>query len=122
MRVLLAEDERDLAEALVRGLLRQGYAADAAYDGEEALMLAERNSYDLVILDLGLPKVDGMEVCRRIRASGSPARIIILTARVGPEDRAKSVEMGAADYLVKPFHFRELLARVHAIQSGGMAG
>jgi DNA-binding response OmpR family regulator len=93
MRILVTEDERDLADALARGLERQGYAVDVAYDGEEALRLAEVNDYDLIVLDLNLPKVDGMEVCRKLRDSGS------------------SID----DYLVKPFHFPELLARVRSI-------
>ncbi len=115
MRILVVEDEKDLAVALARGLRQQGYAADVAYDGEEGLVLAEVNDYDLIILDLNLPKVDGMEVCRRIRSSGSPTGILMLTARSGLDDRVCGLEQGADDYLVKPFHFRELLARVRAI-------
>lgn len=115
MRILIVEDEKDLADALARGLRRQGYAADIAYDGEEALVLAEVNDYDLMILDLNLPKIDGMEVCRRIRASGSPVGILMLTARSSLGDRVSGLDQGADDYLVKPFHFPELLARVRAI-------
>jgi DNA-binding response OmpR family regulator len=115
MRILVVEDERDLAGALVKGLLRQGYAADVAYDGEEALILAKVNDYDLIILDLGLPKVDGVEVCRRIRASGSRIGILMLTSRSRLEAQVDCLEAGADDYLVKPFHFPELLARVRAI-------
>jgi len=115
MRILVVEDERDLAGALVRGLLRQGYAAEFAYDGEEALTLAEVNDYDLIILDLNLPKVDGIEVCKRIRASGSPTGILVLTARSRLEDRVNGLDQGADDHLVKPFHFPELLARTRAI-------
>jgi len=115
MRILITEDEKDLAEALARGLRKQGYAADIAYDGEEALVLAEVNDYDLIILDLNLPKIDGVEVCRRIRASSSPTGILMLTARSTLDDRVNGLDQGADDYLVKPFHFPELLARVRAI-------
>lgn len=115
MRILVIEDEKDLADALARGLRQHGYAADIAYDGEEALVMAEVNDYDLIILDLNLPKVDGVEVCRRIRASGSPVGILMLTARSSLDDRVNGLDQGADDYLVKPFHFPELLARVRAI-------
>ena len=115
MRILIVEDEKDLADALAKGLNRQGYAVDVAYDGEEALRLVEVNGYDLLILDLNLPRVDGVEVCRRIRASGSPTGILMLTGRSSPDDRVKGLDQGADDYLVKPFHFPELLARVRAI-------
>ena len=115
MRILITEDEKDLAQALARGLRKQGYAADIAYDGEEALVLAEVNDYDLIILDLNLPKIDGVEVCRRIRASDSPTSILMLTARSSLDDRVNGLDQGADDYLVKPFHFPELLARVRAI-------
>ena len=115
MRILITEDEKDLAEALARGMRQQGYAADIAYDGEEALVMAEVNDYDLIILDLNLPKIDGVEVCRRIRASGSPTGILMLTARSGLDDRVDGLDQGADDYMVKPFHFPELLARVRAI-------
>ena len=115
MRILITEDEKDLAQALARGLRKQGYAADIAYDGEEALVLAEVNDYDLIILDLNLPKIDGVEVCRRIRASDSPTGILMLTARSSLDDRVNGLDQGADDYLVKPFHFPELLARVRAI-------
>ena len=115
MRILITEDEKEMAEALARGLRKQGYAADIAYDGEEALVLAEVNDYDLIILDLNLPKIDGVEVCRRVRASGSPTGILMLTARSTLDDRVNGLDEGADDYLVKPFHFPELLARVRAI-------
>jgi DNA-binding response OmpR family regulator len=115
MRILVTEDERDLADALARGLERQGYAVDVAYDGEEALRLAEVNDYDLIVLDLNLPKVDGMEVCRKLRDSGSSIGMLMLTARSGLGDRVNGLDQGADDYLVKPFHFPELLARVRSI-------
>ena len=115
MRILVTEDEKDLADALAKGLERQGYAVDIAYDGEESLRLAEVNDYDLLILDLNLPKLDGMEVCRRLRDSGSSIGILMLTARDGLDSRVDGLDIGADDYLVKPFHFPELLARVRSI-------
>ena len=115
MRILVIEDEKDLVEALARGLRQQGYAADVAYDGEEGLTLAEVNDYDLILLDLNLPKMDGMEVCRRIRASKPATGILMLTARSRLDDRVGGLDEGADDYLVKPFHFPELLARVRAV-------
>lgn len=115
MRILVTEDEKDLADALAKGLERHGYAVDVAYDGEESLRLAEVNEYDLVVLDLNLPKVDGIEVCKRLRGSGSSIGILMLTARSGLDSRVEGLDTGADDYLVKPFHFPELLARVRAI-------
>ena len=115
MLILITEDEKDLADALARGLRQQGYAADIASDGEEAMMMTEVNNYDLIILDLNLPKIDGVEVCQRIRAAGSPVGILMLTARSSLDDRVNGLDQGADDYLVKPFHFPELLARVRAI-------
>jgi DNA-binding response OmpR family regulator len=115
MRILITEDEKDLADALARGLRQQGYAADIAFDGEEALTMVEVNNYDLIILDLNLPKIDGVEVCHRIRAAGSPVGILMLTARSSLDDRVNGLDQGADDYLIKPFHFPELLARVRAI-------
>jgi two-component system copper resistance phosphate regulon response regulator CusR len=115
MRILVVEDEKELANAISRGLQKQGYAADTAYDGEEALFKAEVNDYDLIILDLNLPKIDGVEVCQKLRASDSATGILMLTARSSPDERTRGLEQGADDYLVKPFHFPELLARVRAI-------
>jgi DNA-binding response OmpR family regulator len=100
MRILITEDEKDLADSLARGLRQQGYAADVAYDGEEAMLLTEVNDYDLIILDLNLPKIDGMEVCRRIRESGVPTGILMLTARASLQDRVSGLDQGADDYLV----------------------
>jgi DNA-binding response OmpR family regulator len=115
MRILIVEDEKDLADAISKGLRKQGHAADVAYDGEEALFMADVNDYDLLILDLNLPKVDGMEVCRRVRTSNTNIGILMLTARSRLDDRIKGLDYGADDYLVKPFHFPELLARVRAV-------
>ncbi len=115
MRILVIEDEKDMAEAIAAGLRKQGYAADIALDGEEALRSFEVNEYDLLVLDLNLPRVDGIEVCKKIRAGGSAVGILMLTARSSLDDRVNGLDLGADDYLVKPFHFPELLARVRAL-------
>lgn len=113
--ILVTEDEEDMARAVASGLRKHGFAVDIAADGDQALFLFEVNDYDLVILDLNLPGVDGMEVCRQIRSTGSAVGVLMLTARAGFGDRIMGLEEGADDYLVKPFHFPELLARVRAI-------
>ncbi len=115
MRLLIVEDEADLAHALAKGLRRQGYAVDLAFDGMQGLELAEVNDYDLLILDLNLPEMDGLEVCRSLRADQLSMLILILTARGQPDQRIAGLDLGADDYLVKPFHFGELTARVRAL-------
>jgi DNA-binding response OmpR family regulator len=117
MRVLVAEDERDLADAIARGLRNEGYAVDVAYDGGDAFVKARVYPYDLVCLDLEMPVVDGREVCRRLRdeSDGHDPRILMLTARDGVDDRIGGLDDGADDYLVKPLHFEELTARVRAL-------
>ncbi|HET8607037.1 MAG TPA: response regulator transcription factor [Gaiellaceae bacterium] len=120
MRLLVVEDEQDLADAIALGLRREGYAVDLAADGEEALVKAAVYPYDLVCLDLELPRVDGREVCRRLRAAerhdDEPApRVLMLTARDTLPDRVAGLDDGADDYLVKPFDFAELTARVRAL-------
>jgi DNA-binding response OmpR family regulator len=115
VRILVVEDEKDLADAIARGLSLQAYSVDIAYDGLKALELTEINIYDLLILDLNLPGIDGLEVCRRIRANDSQVGILMLTARAGQDDRVIGLDLGADDYLVKPFHFPELIARVRSI-------
>jgi DNA-binding response OmpR family regulator len=115
VKVLVVEDERELADAIARGLTRQAYSVDISYDGIKALELAEINTYDLIILDLNLPGIDGLEVCRRIRASDSRIGILMLTARAGQADRVLGLDIGADDYLVKPFHFPELISRARSI-------
>jgi DNA-binding response OmpR family regulator len=117
MRVLVVEDEADLADAVARGLRREGYAVDVAYDGDEALDKATVNVYDLVCLDLNLPGTDGIEVVRRLRADRErqPPRVLMLTARDRTVDRVVGLDEGADDYLVKPFDFDELTARVRAL-------
>jgi DNA-binding response OmpR family regulator len=115
MRFLLIEDEYDLAHALQRGLRQQGYAVDAAYNGEAGWLQAETNAYDLLILDLNLPGMDGLELCRKLRQSQPQLLILMLTARDQPQDRITGLDTGADDYLVKPFHFGELTARIRAL-------
>jgi len=118
MRVLVVEDEADLAQAVATGLRREGYAVDIALDGYEALEKLGYTQYDLVCLDLTLPRVDGTEVCRRIRAgdtASSDARVLMLTARDAVTDRVKGLDEGADDYLVKPYAFAELTARVRTL-------
>ncbi len=115
MRLLVVDDEADLAHALARGLRQQGYAVDLAFDGMQGLEFAMVNDYDLAILDLNLPEMDGLEVCRCLRAARSSLLILILTARDQPDERITGLDLGADDYLVKPFHFGELTARVRAL-------
>jgi DNA-binding response OmpR family regulator len=115
MRVLIAEDEKKIAEFIRRGLKEEGYAADIAATGPDALRLAEENPYDLLLLDVMLPGLDGVAVCSRLRASGFAAPILMLTARDRVEDKVKGLDSGANDYLTKPFAFEELLARVRAL-------
>jgi DNA-binding response OmpR family regulator len=115
MRVLVVEDSRRLAGIVKRGLLEEGYAVDNAYDGEEAEFMAESAPFDLVILDIMLPKKDGLAVCRDLRAKGVNTPILVLTAKDSVEDKVTGLDAGADDYLVKPFAFSELLARVRAL-------
>jgi len=115
MRILIVEDELDLANALARGLRQKGYAVDIAVNGEEGWELGQINEYDLAILDLNLPKLDGMEVCKRLRSSKPKMLILMLTARSRLEDKIIGLDLGADDYLVKPFHFEELTARIRAL-------
>ena len=113
-RVLVVEDDAAIADVLRRALRQEGHEVRSAEDGVEALELAESFMPDLVILDLGLPKLDGVEVCRRLRAE-SDAPILILTARTDTDDRVEGLDSGADDYLVKPFERKELLARMRAL-------
>ena len=118
VRVLVVEDETDLADAVATGLRREGYAVDIANDGEEALDKLAYTEYDLVCLDLTLPKVDGIEVCRRIRngdTASTGTRVLMLTARDAVGDRVSGLDQGADDYLVKPYAFAELTARVRTL-------
>jgi len=115
MRILLVEDDPPMANVIVKGLREQSYAVDVAPDGEEGLYQASINDYDLIVLDVLLPYRDGYEVCRQLRARGDATPILMLTARATVEDRLTGFESGADDYLTKPFSFRELLARIHAL-------
>ena len=115
MRILLVEDESRVAGFIGRGLRENSYAVDIAPDGEQALYLASINDYDLVLLDIMLPKKDGYAVCRELRASGFRTPILMLTARDAVDDRVSGLDTGADDYLVKPFEFKELLARMRAL-------
>ena len=114
MRLLVVEDEARIASFLVRGLRAQGYAVEHVATGEEALSGARDPELDLIILDLGLPDMDGTEVLRRLRERGTRPQILVLTARGEVGDRVESLDLGADDYLVKPFAFDELLARIRA--------
>ncbi|MBE7519111.1 MAG: response regulator transcription factor [Thermoflexaceae bacterium] len=122
MRVLVVEDEEPITSAIERGLTKLGYAVDTAFDGAEALEKATVNSYDVICLDLNLPRIDGIEVCRRLREDRYTGSIIMLTARSGIRDRIEGLDTGADDYLVKPFAFSELAARIRAItrREGGL--
>jgi DNA-binding response OmpR family regulator len=115
MRVLVVEDSRRLAGIIKRGLLEEGYAVDNAYDGEEAEFMAGSTPFDLIILDIMLPKKDGLSVCRDLRAKNVHAPILMLTAKDSVEDKVAGLDTGADDYLVKPFAFSELLARLRAL-------
>lgn len=115
MRILVVEDQRDLNRLMVKTLTREGYAVDGCFDGEEALLHLEGAEYDGVILDVMLPKKDGHQVLRELRARGSDLPVLFLTARDSVADRVKGLDLGADDYLVKPFDFEELLARIRAM-------
>jgi len=119
MRVLIVEDEVRMAALIRRGLLREGLAADVATTGEEALPAAAAHAYDVILLDVMLPGIDGFETCRRLRASGVWTPVLMVTARDSVEDRVAGLDTGADDYLVKPFSFAELLARLRALVRRG---
>ncbi len=115
MRVLVVEDEKRLASFLANGLRENGYAVDIAPDGEEALHLGKSDVYDVILLDILLPKVSGFEVLRQLRQEGVQTPILCLTARDGAQDKVTGLDLGADDYLAKPFSFAELLARIRAL-------
>lgn len=115
MRILLAEDEKALAKAIVKIFEKNNYSADAVYDGEEALAYIESGNYDVAVLDIMMPKLDGISVLKKVRASGNRISILMLTAKSEIEDRVLGLDSGANDYLPKPFDTRELLARIRAI-------
>ena len=127
MRILVVDDEVDLIEAIARGLRRQGYAVDTAINGEEAIEKSSYTAYDLVCLDLTMPDIDGLEVCKILRKDppeGIIPRILMLTARDTIEERIAGLDVGADDYLVKPFAFDELAARIRSLlrRDGGRSG
>jgi two-component system copper resistance phosphate regulon response regulator CusR len=115
MRILLVEDEPRVANFISKGLREQSFAVDVAADGNDALYKAEINRYDLLILDVMLPVKDGYQVCRELRKQEIKTPILMLTARDGIEDRVTGLDSGADDYLIKPFDFKELLARIRAL-------
>ena len=119
MRILVVEDEAVAAEVLARGLREHAYAVDVAGDGASALERVGTNDYDLIILDVLLPRVNGLDLCRRLRSDGLVAPILMLTALGGPDQRVEGLDAGADDYLPKPYHFPELLARVRALLRRG---
>ncbi len=112
MKILLVEDEKQLSNVIAKGLKKSSYVVDQAFDGEEALELLYINNYNLVVLDLNLPKVDGLEVLKKIREDDNELKVIILSARNQTEDKVKGLRLGANDYLEKPFDFLELVARI----------
>ena len=119
MRVLVVEDELKLAKLIRQALREAGLLADVAVNGEDALWMAPANAYDVILLDLNLPGIDGFETCRRLRDDGVRTPILMLTARDGVADRVTGLDTGADDYLVKPFDFDELLARLRALGRRG---
>jgi two-component system OmpR family response regulator len=119
MRVLIVEDEAKMAALIRKGLRQEGMAADIAAEGKEALWMAGSTEYDAIVLDVMLPGIDGFEVCRRLRDDGVSSPVLMLTARDGVPDRVAGLDAGADDYLVKPFSYAELLARLRALARRG---
>jgi two-component system copper resistance phosphate regulon response regulator CusR len=115
MRVLIVEDEPAIAEAIREGLEDEHFLVDVAHDGRKGLEMAEDGTYAAIVLDLMLPGLDGWQICQRLREDGNTTPVLMLTARGAPDERVLGLEMGADDYLPKPFHFPELLARVRAL-------
>lgn len=119
MRILLVEDEPDVARMLAKGLREQTYAVDVENDGQAAMYQTQMNDYDLIILDVMLPRKDGFTICRELRKAGSAVPVLMLTAKDDVRDRITGLDSGADDYLIKPFDFHELLARVRALLRRG---
>ena len=115
MRLLVVEDEKALCESIAKGLRLDGYEVDTAFDGEEAMEIISTDSYDLIILDLNLPGMDGLDILKNMRASDNETNVLILSARGGLNDKIEGLDSGANDYLCKPFHFEELEARVRSL-------
>jgi len=121
MRILIVEDEAKVASLIKKGLEEEGYAADVASDGEEGLSMLQMNVYDAAVLDLMLPKLDGIELIKRVRAKSMNIPVLMLTARDTLDDKVVGLDAGADDYLTKPFAFEELLARVRSLLRRGRA-
>jgi DNA-binding response OmpR family regulator len=115
MKILVVEDEHKIANSIKKGLEQESYAVDVAYDGTDGYDLASSEDYDVIVLDLMLPEIDGLEICRKLRAENIHTPILILTAKGELDDKVKGLNSGADDYLVKPFAFAELLARIKAL-------
>ena len=119
MRLLIIEDYRPLQKSLTKGLREAGFAVDITGDGQEGLWYAMSNEYDVIILDIMLPGLNGLEILQKIRAKGQKSHVLILTAKDTVQDRVNGLDLGADDYVVKPFAFEELLARVRALLRRG---
>lgn len=115
MRVLIIEDERRLSNIIKKGFIEDGFAVDQAFDGEEGQYLAESEQYDLIVLDITLPKIDGLEVCKELRKKSIKIPVLMLTAKSTTEDKVAGLDSGADDYITKPFSFVEFRSRVHAL-------
>lgn len=115
MKILVVEDEHRIANSIKKGLEQERYAVDVAYDGQEGLDLATSGDYDLIVLDLMLPGISGMEICKHLRNDGVQTSIVMLTARGQLQDKVEGLDTGADDYMTKPFAFEELLARIRAL-------
>ena len=122
MRLLVVEDDKILAEGLIQALTQAGYAVDHAANGEIANLFLQQTAYDLIVLDLGLPKLDGFEVLKRMRSRGDNSAVMILTAQDAIENRVKGLDLGADDYLIKPLDLTEMEARVRALIRRGKLG
>ncbi|MCL5784909.1 MAG: response regulator transcription factor [Patescibacteria group bacterium] len=119
MRILLVEDEKRLSDVVKKGLIEQGFAVDQAFDGEDGLYLGESESYDVIVLDLMLPKVEGLSVCKELRSKNVTTPVLMLTAKSQLKDKVTGLNAGADDYLIKPFEFAELKARIDALLRRG---
>lgn len=115
MKILVIEDEQDLCSAICRGLTKKGYAVDFANDGNDGLEMLYINEYDLVVLDLNLPGIDGLDILRQVREENKELKVLILSARSAVHERITGLDFGANDYLIKPFHFDELDARIRSL-------
>lgn len=115
MRVLIVEDERRLSNIIKKGFIEDGFAVDQAFDGEEGQYLAESEQYDLIVLDIMLPKIDGLQVCKELRKKNIKTPVLMLTAKSTTEDKVAGLDSGADDYITKPFSFVEFRSRVHAL-------